>query len=663
MPDTPVIPDATKTPIGGQPATARPTGKRKMLSQYGERIKVSKKWREEEKYEDTWSRMRDLYRNKHFEGGSSEDRIAVNVAFSTVNTIVPSVAVNHPQITVNARQEMLQPQAEVAEAMLNYWWRHYNWRVEIKRATKDSLITGNGWVKVGWKYETAEVPLTAEEQFQQLQAAKEAAGLQAEQDPASADQLPSDEELQASLPTTRQEVVKDCPFVERVSPFDIFIDPEATCIEDMKWIAQRLIVPLEDVRKDRRYRQSARQRVQADTSLNVRWRDDKDSPNRGSSSKYSDDVQRCTLWEFYDMRAKTYCVFAEGADDYLIEPTNFPYPYGHPFVPLGNYDVPDQFYCMGDLEAIEPLQHELNGVRSDMVNHRKRYQRAYLVNRDAFDQTAQNALLSDVDNRIIPIEGDHDLSNVLVPLQQLPLDPQMYQHSQQIESDIDLVSGVSEYQRGSMSEIRRTATEAAMIQDASNARSADKLAQIEDFMAEIAERVLQLAQQMLTGEYAARVVGPDGQAIWTTFSIDQIQGEFDFEVEAGSTQPKDETFRRQQALQLMNVMGQFIGVGVIRPDALAAYVLREGFGIKNVDQFILSQEEQMMQQMMAAQQQGGQSDQGGGSKPPKGAGPNDKPQEANTLPTSGPQSIPPELLLQLQNQVGLNLPTMGGQGG
>jgi hypothetical protein len=42
-------------------------------------------------------------------------------------------------------------------------------------------------------------------------------------------------------------------------------------------------------------------------------------------------------------------------------------------------------------------------------------------------------------------------------------------------SDIDSVSGVSEYQRGALPEIRRTATEAGIIQDAANARSSDKL--------------------------------------------------------------------------------------------------------------------------------------------------------------------------------------------
>ena len=42
---------------------------------------------------------------------------------------------------------------------------------------------------------------------------------------------------------------------------------------------------------------------------------------------------------------------------------------------LRNYDVPDYFYPMGDLESIESLQLELDKTRSQMMNARKRYAR------------------------------------------------------------------------------------------------------------------------------------------------------------------------------------------------------------------------------------------------------------------------------------------------
>ena len=61
---------------------------------------------------------------------------------------------------------------------------------------------------------------------------------------------------------------------------------------------------------------------------------------------------------------------------------------------------------------------------------------------------------------------------------------------------------------------------------------------------------MNLAQTYVTGEQVARVVGGNAQQLWVPFTREDIAGEFDFEVEAGSTQPANESFKRQQAMQL-----------------------------------------------------------------------------------------------------------------
>lgn len=189
---------------------------------------------------------------------------------------------------------------------------------------------------------------------------------------------------------------------------------------------------------------------------------------------------------------------------------------------------------------------------------------------------------------MVPVDGDEDLSRLIMPIKQESLDPQMYSYSDQIESDLELVSGVTEFQRGSAPEVRRTATEASMLQNATNARVSDKLAQVEIFMAEIAEAVIQLAQMYMSADEAAKIVGQNGEIQWMNFTPEAIQGEFDFTVEAGSTQPKDENFKRQQALELFGTMQEFVGT-VIDPTALVTYVLRDGFGIKDPSKFLMQQ--------------------------------------------------------------------------
>lgn len=584
-------PGNNAAPAGEQPYKRSKKTKKDLLACYDRRVKLSRKWREEN-FDKTWRRMIDLYRGKHFSGQSSADRIAINVSFSTVNVIVPSVAVNFPQITVNGRGMEDEGGAQVAEAAVNYWWQRYGYQPEVKRAVKDSLVLGIGWVKLGWKYREQERPLSMEEKAEHYESQMMEADEAARENPWMADQLPSNADIMAGIPQTEPEVVLDHPSVERVSPFDIFIDPEATCVDDLKWIAQRLVVPIEEVKADGRYSQAARKKLKPDMSANPRWRDrDKTQTSSSNDEKLNDDISRVTLYEYWDLQHQYYCVFAAGSDEFLLDPTEFPYPFGIPFVPLHNYEVPDQFYSVGDLEMIEPMQQELNAVRSDMMNHRKRWQRAYLARRDKLDPAAQNALLSDKDGRIVWVEGDEPLQDIVSPIAQIPLDPQMYTYSQQIEQDLQLVSGVTEYQRGAAPEIRRTATEASLIQSATNARVSDKLAQIEQFMATIAKRIVQLAQVYLTGDQVARIVGPDGAKQWVQFTREDIEGEFDFMVEAGSTQPKDEQFRQQRALQLMQTVGPFVG-SLVDPMAMLTYVLRDAFGVKDPSQFIMQQQPQ-----------------------------------------------------------------------
>ena len=125
-----------------------------------------------------------------------------------------------------------------------------------------------------------------------------------------------------------------------------------------------------------------------------------------------------------------------------------------------------------------------------------------------------------------------------------------------------------------------------MIQDSQNARAADKLAKVEGELASAAELLLKTLQTFMTGEHVVRIVGTDNAPSWAFYDSEYISGSFDFEVEAGSTQPMNETFRRQSALQLVDAMAPF--AEVLNMPALAAHLLQEGFGVKNPQRFIMA---------------------------------------------------------------------------
>ena len=130
-------------------------------------------------------------------------------------------------------------------------------------------------------------------------------------------------------------------------------------------------------------------------------------------------------------------------------------------------------------------------------------------------------------------------------------------------------------------------------------------------------------------------------------------------MEGGSTQPINDTIRKQQAVSLMNAIAPLIGT-VIDPTALAMHVLEEGFDVKDPMKFLVQQGQPATPEEEAVagetpgppEQQMGpppmQPDMGGVPLPPP-------PDLGAFAPTGG---VPPELLAQLQNQMGLELPAL-----
>lgn len=552
------------------------------------RVQGAVKWRKDAKFDETWSKLIKLYANRYEypELDGYQDVIAPNMVFSTVNVIVPSIVVNYPKITVTAAKQEFEQTAATVEAVANYHWRHFDVHKEFRAVVKDFAVLGHGWCKTTWEYEEKQESWTMEEwqaeaqkalmELEMRRAQAEAVGMPIE--------LPSEEQVLASIPKRKTVVTKDNPIVERISPFDIFVDPNACRLKDAAWIAQRMYIPYEKAVKRKEWDQVARDRMSKTTMKAAK----EDVDVNYDNEERLGDSSFVVVWEFYDLLEGTVETFAEGADRHLLKPARIPFAFENPFVYVTNYEVPEKFYPIGDVEAVAPLQMELALTRTQMVNDRKRYRRMYMVREDEVGPDGMDAMRSGDDNALILVEGDRPFGDIVAPMATQALPPEFYNQTAMILDDINMVSGVSEYQRGSVAEIRRTATEAAMIQDASNARAADKLAIVERAIGEVAQRLVQLSQQFLGTPQVAKIVGEDGATAWVPYSREDIQGEFDYSVEAGSTQPQNETARRQAAMQMMDAMAPFISMGVINANKVAEHVLRNGFGIKNPAEFMMA---------------------------------------------------------------------------
>jgi len=393
--------------------------------------------------------------------------------------------------------------------------------------------------------------------------------------------LPTPETLAEMVPKTEVSVLKDDIFAERVSPFDVYVDPEARTLKEARWMARRRVVPLEEVKANPTYKHTKNLqgtlKSPAVEGLNAR-------PDAlpGVEGQYmgTDWSDRVELWEYYNLREKTLCVFVEDHDRILYEDA-FAMPFDTPFVMLQDYIVPESIWAYGEVELVIDLQVELNRTRTQIINHNRRFNRKLLVDETALDERGRAALENPTDGVIIPIINNKPLKDVVLPVPDSPLPADRYQLSQMIESDITSITGISDYERGAYNNVRRTATEAAIIQDASSLRQQDKLRRIEDAATEIARRIKSLAQQFYDRERWILVTG-DGWSVPIRFTAQDIQGEFDISVDAGSTQPQNQEVRKQEAERLFMLLSPN---PIINQLELVKYLLK-AHGVNAPDRFI-----------------------------------------------------------------------------
>jgi hypothetical protein len=131
-----------------------------------------------------------------------------------------------------------------------------------------------------------------------------------------------------------------------------------------------------------------------------------------------------------------------------------------------------------------------------MITHRRRNVQKFVAKQDMLAENAIEALQSAVVNDVAFVLGDGPLDQLIAPVKIPSLSADIYNVSEVMMRDIYEISGVNEYLRGATPEIRRTATEATIIEGASNVKSQFKLRQIEKASRRVGTIMLRVAKDV-----------------------------------------------------------------------------------------------------------------------------------------------------------------------
>jgi len=425
--------------------------------------------------------------------------------------------------------------------------------------------------------------------------------------------------------------------VLRVHPDDFLIDEDAGPLENSwKWLAHRVETTLDEAKKDPRFKKSAVRSLSeseettdsGDKERKKRKKGDDLGDTDPFSAKYNTKKTNkyVVYWEIYDVEQKEWFIIAEGGKTPLVAPGEYPPGIDeHCFSILRFTLRDDSFYPIPPLtQGIDPAN-EYNMARSQILTHRKRFNRKY----QALDQGAEDTELSKLENGEDGTVVKVKVMDAIKAIQDAPLDQQRYIELNYLDRDmIELLGGSTDEARGIAG--ADSATQASILDNRMEIRQSDEKTQVMEFTTNVARRLDMLVQANIDRETAVFVTGPQGE-MWQLIREDdyqKIDGEYEYTVNVGATIPQLPQMERASFMAFLQTMAAFPHI-MTRPR-----LMKKVMEMHHIEDEALVQELlQLGQQIMSGQmpQPGNPGSQGGVSEA--------RPMSAMRGQTSGMQSL------------------------
>jgi len=525
-----------------------------------------------------------------------------NFVFSWAKTEVASLYSRDPHVEVNPTKNATVEQAKLRELLISDFIRRKKSKREIKRMLLDGKLIGHGWLKVGYN---ADFDTMVDRDGNQLQT-----------------------------------IINEDYFMYRIPWHHVTFNPDSINVPyDCRWMAHEFWIPIEDLKKKKGWRHVEQMEKNAaplrrSVGDRERYKDRKDLSNSltPDSLNYYDDAKMVQVYEIWDIKNKEVKYMSPGVSGYVF---NKPWPYrimkGFPFSyfcpnPINDepYGIPDPFTWHDQL---------LELIKDDYTidDHVKKGNRQIAVSEDneilpesvkAYEDGQTGAII-----RFRQVSSDK-----LAPMPYMNVNPDVYALRQIRKENILNVSGQSATERGATERTStRTFRELALIDRGAKNRRSEQEDVMEDTLEDAFGKIMALQAEFGDMPYYVRVTGQQPQNIVnaimgrpsatqpgsiTNVGQSGIEGftvtredigmdgkeEFDVEIQAGSTIPRD----RETKIQMLNFVAEnAVQSGAIPGGPLMGTIARRYFEEMDDPELImaLEAERQAQQQIIAKREE------------------------------------------------------------
>jgi hypothetical protein len=508
-----------------------------------DRIARAKKAREKWAEQFKTQMGRDYFEGRQNPGYPADEWITVNKIYSHLQAQLPLLYSMDPYFYVKLKKSFqidptsiaqMEQKGKIRQAMLNYLKGELHLKEKARLGIQDAHFE-YGILKVrrasdSKKHPHAGKPITNED-----------------------GEEVKDPETGAAMVYPEQLPVNERYELCRVHPCDFLFDEDAGPLEDSwGWLAHHRCMSKAEALKDPTFNKKAVRSIQG------KARSDEGKKEKGglltrlfSGTRENQEEIFIDVWEVYDLKKREFLTLAEDAEDLLIEPRTCPPGIEkHPFSILRFTLRDNSPYPIPPVSPALDPQKEYCLSRSRRLTHRKRFNRKYEVvtNKLVDPDTAMSKIESGEDGTCIEVQ----MAGAVNPIQDAPLDQQEIIELQMMNSDLVEALGTPGNARGVADS--DSATEASILDKRLEVREGDRLSMVVDWIVDIARKLDMLVQTHIDKDEAVRITGPQGEFWQVVKEADYggIQGEFEYSVNLGASQPRLPDIERSQWIAFMS---------------------------------------------------------------------------------------------------------------
>lgn len=234
------------------------------------------------------------------------------------------------------------------------------------------------------------------------------------------------------------------------------------------------------------------------------------------------------------------------------------YPYAHGEFPFSKLEmIPSgKFYGDSVITDLVPLQREYNRTRSQIIEAKNLMGKPKILAAKGSINASQ--ITTEPGQVLFYVPGYPEPKEMA----HAPLPQHVLQEVQQLQEDIDDISGQHDISRGKNPSQVTAATALSFLQEQDDTKLSDAITSLEEAVEKLGKHILSHVSQFWTTERTVQIVGADGSFDAQVYKGESLGGNLNVRVEAGSALPQSKAAKQAFVMDLIKLFPQYADKGL-----------------------------------------------------------------------------------------------------